>query len=422
MPSSNNGPGSAPSATQAHNAQGAATPHPTPEFSHQHESTSTTPSNIATFDDKFQDSHSHPNAEETLKSLEDELDTPQFHLLDEEWVYSRLRWAGFKGNYKTLSTLSLSRRPILRVDDPALHLMWTSSPPTHFIKPLPSALARTSIVEEILRSRDEENTKARGLLYSYTRLIHSELDYRIALENNLLPWSFSNDEKGWEKWCELTKLFRGGSSYRNYNRKNHHIDPDDRIQRLQNKLRSYRGKKPIMNSLCEDFARGRKEKEEELEQREQDTVEICHRRYKYGDLRLERVNMITWLNGYGYNFRAPSWSRLEALFERHKTFVAAYVIYTGLVLTAMQVSLQASDEPEWVTQAFRYIGYVVIIATGGQPLLLFCVFVLWVVWQLVSFRTLTHEPPNEQPDQREVSNGCFQLREIVVGGRGGANR
>ncbi|KAF9630992.1 hypothetical protein BFW01_g1866 [Lasiodiplodia theobromae] len=110
--------------------------------------------------------------------------------------------------------------------------------------------------------------------------------------------------------------------------------------------------------------------------------------------------MITWLNGYGYNFRAPSWSRLEALFERHKTFVAAYVIYTGLVLTAMQVSLQASDKPEWVTQAFRYIGYVVIIATGGQPLLLFCVFVLWVVWQLVSFRTLTHKSSNKQPGQQ----------------------
>lgn len=408
IPSSNNGLGSAPSArTQAHDAQGTTTPHPTPEFSHQHgnTSTSTTPSNIATFDDKFQDSH--PNSEEALRNLEDELDTPLFHLFDEEWVYSRLRWAGFKGNYKTLSTLSLSRRPILRVDDPALHLMWTSSPPTHFIKPLPSALARRSVVE-ILRSRDEENTKARGLLYSYTRLIHSELDYRIAVENNLLPWSFANNEKGWREWCELMQVFRGDSEYRKYARKNLHIDPDDRIQRLQNRLRRFHGQDLITNS-CTEFARSREAKDKKLEREEKHAVKKCHRRYNYGDLRLERVNMITWLNGYGYNFRAPSWSRLEALFERHKTFVAAYVIYTGLVLTAMQVSLQASDKPEWVTQAFRYIGYIVIVATGGQPLLLFCVFVLWLVWQLVSFRTLTHERSNEQAGQPSAKTGTEEV-------------
>ena len=122
-----------------------------------------------------------------------------FRRLCQPGIFNYLHWAGFKGNYSPLSVLTIYRRNIVRVHDHGLHLLWKSSIQTHFIKPLPSIFAEPSLDLTALRPR------TRGLFYSYTQLIRSELDFTIAKEMNLLPsGSQSTVSEGQGDWEALT--------------------------------------------------------------------------------------------------------------------------------------------------------------------------------------------------------------------------
>lgn len=327
------------------------------------------------------------------QGLEADLDTPLFHLLDEVGIRSKLGWAGFIGNYHTLSAVAILGREIIRVDDPGLHFTWKSQPPTHFIKPLPSLVVQTGLPFHKLKQ------KTKGLLYSYPRLIHSELDFMIATEKQLLPRSLHTQEGGgWETWLELYKQLRGGTNlHRKQSKSKRHYDSWSMLKSISKEIKTE----------CTDCTQYRERLDNEreiIEQEDRVTRGQCHRRYQSGDLNLTITSVLSGLNGYGW-YSWPTTSLIDRIFEGNKRLIATFIIYTGLVLTAMQVSLQATSEPEWVKRSFRYSRYPIVLIFAAQVRLILIGLCLFAVTALFNVRGY-----KKAQDTRSLAVGVLRKR------------
>jgi hypothetical protein len=309
-----------------------------------------------------------------LASLEEDLDTALFRRLCRPAIFNHLHWAGFKGNYTPLSKLAIYRRNIVRVHDHALHLVWKSNIQTHFIKPLPLVFTEPNLDLDLLGPR------SRGLLYSYTQLVRSELDYTVAKEFGLLPADFSNDDPGWKKWKALADAFRNDhGKHRSHNNSEH----------LPSCLGTVRCR-DAQGNPCHQFKLDRNADLEKSKKDDKVLLDSCHPRYTYGNLRLDRINWIVRLNIHlsGWDFYRTRTPR-DTFAYRHSQLITAYIFYVAVILTAMQVALQAFPDG-WAVAPFGIFGYVVVFFTGVQIPIILGVGAGWIVYQLVYFWYVNH--------------------------------
>jgi hypothetical protein len=259
-----------------------------------------------------------------VQSRQDIFDNEEHNLktrLFEQFSYisDHLHWAGLPGYYVTLTEIGISRREIIRVDDHGLHLVWRDN--IQFVKPLSSCFADFDGTENLQMC-------TRGFLYSYTRLIKSELDFAIAVKCELLPKPFdTHDGEGWAKW-----------------------------QRIR---RNYFGKEDSEGKLPNG----------------------CHERYRYGRLRLDRLNMIMWFVRPGRTYFFDPRNVVYTFYQSYSEWLIATFVYLALVLTAMQVFLQASSNPDWLTNTCKYFGYTV-------TLLIIVQFPLYILIQVFLFGSM----------------------------------
>jgi hypothetical protein len=118
-------------------------------------------------------------------------------------IYPHLWMCSRRRNIHPLHWQRMMSRTILITEQPSLHLVWYQS--TIYIKPLPRFLMNWSFWDhEICPADDEDSEKeilwreANGFVFTYTRLIVHESDFRIAHEIGLLP-----PEITWSQWSSL---------------------------------------------------------------------------------------------------------------------------------------------------------------------------------------------------------------------------
>ncbi|PCH38293.1 hypothetical protein WOLCODRAFT_15763 [Wolfiporia cocos MD-104 SS10] len=122
-------------------------------------------------------------------------------------IYEHLWMCGRRNNIHPLHWHRMMSRTIVITENPALHLVWYRS--IILIKPLPSCLLIHSFWKECICPSSEKGDtsaewkkkvwkEANGFLWTYTRLIVRESDFRIAKESCLVP-----DALTWSEWSAL---------------------------------------------------------------------------------------------------------------------------------------------------------------------------------------------------------------------------
>jgi len=208
-----------------------------------------------------------------------------------------------------------------------LHLVWLDS--KLFVKPLPTYLMDTSIWKDILTAPTKASDRsiyedARGFLLSYMWLICTEIDHSIAIDRGLLSRHIT-----WPQWVTFTKAL---------------------VQNI------------------------------DLER-----PEHINKRFRYGELRLARLNMIyrftskefgVMIRGYRYGYHQYS-----TFLERNFTWVLTVVVYITLVLTAMQVGLGTAQLRD--NAAFNRASYGFTVFAIISPLILCTGITFWILMLIV---------------------------------------
>lgn len=176
----------------------------------------------------------------------------------------------------------LLRRTIYPTENPDEHLVWHDA--SIFIKPLPEYLLDYDFWEQELCSDEALYESAYGLLMSYVWLVRHKSDLRVAIETGLLPEGIS-----WSNWeAFVTDL---------------NIGPENT------------------------------------------TSSQINRRYRYGELRLSRLNTLHRLGLAGLSLRNLVYGYMSAsmryttFFERNFSWILGVFVYITVVLSAMQVAL-----------------------------------------------------------------------------------
>ncbi|CVL07300.1 uncharacterized protein FMAN_15380 [Fusarium mangiferae] len=183
-----------------------------------------------------------------------------------------------------------------------------------FLKPLPRYLLSHKFWQNNLATDHEFYKSAFGFMLSYAALIQYESDFFIAKEKHLIPENLT-----WESWINL-------------------VDQ-------------------LLNS--------------EVDNR-------VNSRYRYGELRLSRLNKILWMHGYfrGYSFRYQTYGEL---LTANLAPIAAATVYIALVLTAMQVGLatpQLADNDTFQRVSYGFAVFS-ILAPAGVTLFIVLILILF---------------------------------------------
>lgn len=226
-----------------------------------------------------------------------------------ESVHNHLWMVGRMLPPRPLHVQLLMSRAIVVTDKIELHLVWTKG--KIFVKPLPRYLLDESFCKARIDGKAKLAECARGILFTYTALVASESDFRIAFDMGLLPRTMD-----WSAWRTIVRRF---------------------VERY-----SVSG---------------------------QDIYTVINKRYLYGELRLDRLNTIyRWLRGswlYGYS-QETSPSLYSDFFTDNFGKLAAALAYMVIVLTAMQVGL--ADDLLENNKAFRQACYGFTIFSIVAPL------------------------------------------------------
>ncbi|SMR51819.1 unnamed protein product [Zymoseptoria tritici ST99CH_3D1] len=305
--------------------------------------------------------------------------TDLFKKLETITAAEYLDLAGFVHNYHSLNIIQLYGRRIVVVDDFALHLIWKEKPAVHLIKALPDGLFDA---EGNLQAQWHElHILERSILYSYLHLIQGRRDLVIASDKelSLVPEPFHGSE-GWARWTRLCDNIRI------------HIERYDH-KGLQRLVREDPAANPFNGKVSSS------------------SPTSIHIRFWYGDLRLTRLNLITfwwhliaWLP-WQRKKRADNTARRGHFFHTRNpvsTFWTGFGLYIVLIfayltttLTAMQVALAVpasmsgepdESNPDWFSKTCQMFSYVVLLAVVIQvPLvMLYVVFAAigtWVGWR-----------------------------------------
>lgn len=206
-----------------------------------------------------------------------DLQTPRLNSLRQYlWL------AGLMQPARSLHRQQLLGRVICITERPQEHLVWHEN--SMFIKPLPEYLLSFKFWSINICPHEALYRSALGLLWSYTWLIRSKSDLKVAHETGLLPAAVD-----WPIWTLLTQQIL---------KENH-------------------------EQLWRDI----------------------DQRYTYGELRLSRLNTLARLGFAGFSLRnavrgyMTGSQRYTTLFERNFGWLLAVFVYITVVLSAMQVAL-----------------------------------------------------------------------------------
>jgi len=230
-----------------------------------------------------------------------------------------------------------------------MHLVWSSG--RIFIKPIPRFLLEPDFWTEHLActfecaclSLSQNDGRAQtakcdslrlrkyslGFLFSYAALISHESDYFIAQEKRLLP-----KEVTWSGWKTLVK--------------------------------------EILNN--------------------RKIYEQINERFKYGELRLSRLNMIyritqlALLKGY-----RAQYSQYSSFLQDNFAWLAAAIAYLAIVLTAMQVGLATNDLAENNSFQSASYGFTVFSIVGPLVAVVFVLVVFCIAFIINWIKTKQYE-------------------------------
>ena len=235
-------------------------------------------------------------------------------------IHQHLWLAGLPNAARPLHRQKLIGRSILITEDPDEHLVWFEA--QIFIKPLPNFLLDYDYWNDNLCSDQELRESACGLLLSYVWLVRYKIDLDIAKESGLLSKNIK-----WPNWVEFLEAF--------------------------------------------------------LDNINLDTLSNVNKRYKYGELRLSRLNAIyrfippvysikNFIRGYK---TGSTW--YNAFFERHFKWMLAVFAVLSVFLSALQVGLatrmlQDDGVFQSVSYGFALAAVVAVVASVAV------VFFVWL--------------------------------------------
>lgn len=201
-------------------------------------------------------------------------------------IAERLWLAGRSDNARPLHRQRLLGRSIVITEQADLHLTWNNG--IIFVKPLPAWLLDHDFFERHLR-KSPALPEALGFLKSYIFLLSYQSDFRLAVDLHLLP-----DDLTWPIWLEIV---------RDLLPKVLHRDPDSSTPQSP--------------------------------------------RYAYGELRLNRLNLIYrfeprfrlrhFCRAYHYSNRT-----YQSFINRNFGWLLVVFVYVTILLTAMQLGLATS--------------------------------------------------------------------------------
>ncbi|KAK7749757.1 hypothetical protein SLS53_000336 [Cytospora paraplurivora] len=227
--------------------------------------------------------------------------------LDLQKINDVFRWlwiAGWPMPPRPIHHQLILGREILITERMDLHLVWTTG--QIFLKPIPPFLLEASFWEDHLSCREgchcpqdpdtscKKGLRARalGILSSYTALVSHKSDFLIAQDRHLIP-----REVEWSAWRTLVRKIVG-------------------IKDIDHKV---------------------------------------DQRFLYGELRLDRLNLIYFLSGHMRMYMLR-WHKYTAFFRDNLSLLASGTVYIAVVLTAMQVGLATSlaDNSAFLTASYGF--------------------------------------------------------------------
>lgn len=252
--------------------------------------------------------------------------------LDVDLDFSRFKciekylWmTGRKGHPRPLHRSRMLHRRIVVTEQADLHLTWLGN--ELFLKPLPRYLLDVNFWDNHLYAHEPLYGNALGLLRSYVVLVASRSDLDIAVEAHLLP-----ETTTWAEWTTLSaQIF--------------------------------------------DFCESRR-----------DLMDTLPVRFRYGELRLQRLNIIYRLAPelYGrfvYTGFYLGYTEYGTFFTRNISWMLTVLLLITTLLSALQVGLaspQSQDHPTFasVSWVFSIISILAPIATTALVFFLFVLFFL----------------------------------------------
>lgn len=272
-------------------------------------------------------------------------------------MHSYLWLAGRQAHVRPLHRQRMMEREIVVAEQTDLHLVHQHG--KIYIKPLPRFLLDHGFFGEHLCDgavpQGQESTlheSACGLLASYVEMVLHESDFRIAVENGLLP------DIPWAQWSAFASSVR-----RNV----------DLVARDQ-----------------------------------------LNRRYIYGELRCDRLNWIyrltsgQWMRGYHHIY-----TEYGDFFGRKLTWLLLAFAYVTVILTALQVALGTAEGQQ--AALLGTVGYQLSMVTiYGIVGIVAGVFVVFFVLLFVHLRlTLGHR--KQKDEERDVAT-MERKRTVEKGG------
>jgi hypothetical protein len=263
-------------------------------------------------------------------------------------IQQHLWLAGLPNAARPLHRQKLIGRNILVTEDPDEHLIWFEG--QIFIKPLPDFLLDWNYWSDNLCSDQELHKSACGLLLSYAWLVRHKSDLDIARDIGLLSKNIE-----WPNWVEFLEAF--------------------------------------------------------LDNINLETLSQVNERYKYGELRLSRLNLIYRLFPPSYSltnfirgYKAGS-TWYNAFFKRHFKWMLAVFVVLSVFLSALQVGLTTYVlQDNGTFQRFSYVFVIAaLIAVAASATL---VFLAWL--GLFWYHLLSTQRYNRAIDCRRRS-GMFSL-------------
>lgn len=258
-------------------------------------------------------------------------------------LYHHLWLAGLPAPARSLLRQRLMGRTIALTDRPDEHLVWHDN--SIFVKPLPDYLLSHAFWEQHLCQNTQLYASAVGFLLSYAWLVRYRSDFEIAKEATLLPGGFN-----YAAWTRFVG--------------------------------------EVISSL-------------DLE-----TMSQVDRRYRFGELRLSRLNSLTRLRaillGHGFvhgHMNFPT--RSGIFFGVHFGWLLTAFAYTSVVLSALQVGLGTGFLGGSVP--FQRLSYgITLVAIAGSFGSALAVLFVWLVlfpYYVISTRSMVRkiERDREKP-------------------------
>ncbi|KAL5354546.1 hypothetical protein ACLOAV_000635 [Pseudogymnoascus australis] len=274
-------------------------------------------------------------------------------------IERHLWWAGMRKAARPLHRQVMMDRHVVVTEQADLHLTWRG--PRIYIKPLPKYLLNVDFWNKNICSDSGDSElyeSAKGFLLSYIWLVFNESDFQMAIDNSnhprLLPEGIT-----YQQWTGFIADFMNG----------------------------------------DDF----------------DHMDQINPRYRFGELRLNRLNTIYrikygrkhFIRGYFYGYH-----EYGTFMEQNFAWIVTFFAYVAIVLTAMQVGLATKQLVD--NDAFHDASYGFTVFSIASPLVATVVigFILFVTAADHIMKASKHEQNNKRPQkQAGVDSGLSMDRD-----------